>query len=150
MNIAAIGWLIVLVICLLVEASTVTIVSLWFAAGALVAMITALLGLELWLQVAIFAVVSIALLLCLRPVLKRYFVPKIIPTNKDALIGTPGVVTVTIDNIAAQGKIKLGAMEWTARSSTGEIIEEGTLVMVDKIEGVKAFVTPAPVTSNLF
>ena len=58
-----------------------------------------------------------------------------------AVIGSRGYVTADIDNVSAVGKVKLGAMEWTARSTTGEKIPAGTLVQVDKIEGVKVFVT---------
>lgn len=149
MNPFAVIWLVALVVFLLIEASTVTVVSLWFAAGSLVAMIAALLGLEFWLQAVVFAVVSIALLLCLRPVLRRYFTPKLVRTNADSLIGTQGMITAAVDNIAATGKVKLGAMEWSARSTDGQPIPEGTLVTVDKIEGAKVLVTPAPVSSEI-
>lgn len=144
MNWAAIFWLVLLVLFIMAEASTVTVVSLWFAVGALTALLASMLGAQLWLQVVLFFTVSIILLLCLRPITKRYFTPKLTRTNVDAVIGTQGIVTVSVDNVAAQGKIKLGAMEWTARSSSGEKIDAGTLVRVDKIEGVKVFVTPVP------
>ena len=135
-------WLILMIVFLMVESQTVTMVSLWFGAGALAALITALCGGELWLQIVIFFAVSIVLLASLRPLTKKYFTPKITKTNVDSIIGFQGLVTAAIDNIAAQGQVKLGAMEWTARSTSGEPIEVGTLVKVDKIEGVKAFVTP--------
>jgi len=125
------------------------VVSIWFAAGALVAMIASLLGAQLWLQITLFIAVSAILLLSLRPLLKKFFNPRLTRTNVDAVIGTVGIVTADIDNIAAQGSIKLGAMEWTARSSSGEIIKAGTRVTVDKIEGVKAFVTPVPVEASV-
>lgn len=146
---AAIVWLILLVVFIALEAGTVTITSIWFAAGALVAMIAALLGAQLWLQIVLFLAVSSALLLSLRPLTRKYFTPRLVRTNVDAVIGTVGIVTADIDNIASQGKIKLGAMEWTARSSSGEIIKAGTRVQVDKIEGVKAFVTPVPVETTV-
>ena len=78
----------------------------------------------------------------LRPLARKYFTPKITRTNVDGVLGTTGLVTVPIDNISAAGQVKLGAMEWTARSTSGQPIEAGTLVKVDKIEGVKAFVSP--------
>lgn len=146
---AAIIWLILLVVFISMEAATVTVVSIWFAAGALVAMIANLLGAQLWLQITLFIAVSVILLLSLRPLLKKYFTPRLTRTNVDAVIGKVGIVTADIDNIAAQGRIKLGAMEWTARSSSGEKIPAGTRVAVDKIEGVKAFVTPVPVETNV-
>lgn len=146
---AAIIWLILLVVFISMEAATVTVVSIWFAAGALVAMIANLLGAQLWLQITLFIAISVILLLSLRPLLKKYFTPRLARTNVDAVIGKVGIVTADIDNIAAQGRIKLGAMEWTARSSSGEKITAGTRVAVDKIEGVKAFVTPVPVETNV-
>lgn len=138
-------WLALTVAFLLLEASTVTLVSLWFAAGALVALIVAATGGSVGLQVGAFLVVSAALLACLRPVVRKHFTPKLSKTNVDAIIGSRGYVTSDIDNINATGNVKLGAMEWTARSTSGALIPRGTLVQVDRIEGVKAYVTAVPV-----
>ena len=124
------------------EASTVSMVSSWFAIGSLGAMLVSLFGGELWLQVVVFIAVSAVLLISLRPLAKKFITPKIVKTNVDAIIGTQGVVLEDVDNIAAKGRVKLGAMEWSARSSSGELIAEGTLVTVDRVEGVKVFVTP--------
>ena len=135
-------WLVLMVVFLIAEAQSVTMVSLWFAAGALGALIAELCGAELWLQIVIFFAVSVALLASLRPIARKYFTPRIVKTNVDSVIGQTCLVTADIDNITAQGKVKLGAMEWSARSTSGEAIKAGTLVKVDKIEGVKAFVTP--------
>lgn len=149
MNWFALVWLVLLVIFIMAEASTVTVVSLWFAVGALSAMVAALLGAELWLQATLFAVVSVILLCSLRPIVRKYFTPKLTKTNVDALVGTTGRVTEKIDNTLSQGRVKLGAMEWSARSTAGETVEEGTLVRVDRIEGVKVFVTTADVTAQV-
>ena len=142
MNEYAIFWLILSVIFLIVEASTVGIVSAWFAAGALCAMGAALLEWELWIQIAVFAVVSVLLLLSLRPILRKYFTPRLTRTNVDAVIGTQGLVMETVDNLEGTGRIKLGGMEWSARSTNGQKLPVGTLAKVDKIEGVKVFLTP--------
>lgn len=149
MNWAAILWLTLMVVFLVVEASTVTLVSLWFAAGALAAMVSAMLGGAVWLQALVFLAVSTVLLTALRPLVRRYVTPKLTRTNVDSIIGTAGPVTVAIDNMAASGQVKLGAMVWTARSSSGDPIPEGTLVRVDKIEGVKVFVSPEEVPANV-
>ena len=135
-------WLVLIVVFLMAEASTVTLISLWFAAGALVAMIASLLGAQFWLQGVLFLVVACFLLACLRPLVRKYIKPRITKTNVDAVIGAKGYVTAAVDNLSATGKVKLNGMEWTARSTSGERIAEGTLVKVDRIEGVKAFVTP--------
>ena len=149
MNWAAICWLAFLVVFLVVEAATVTMVSLWFAAGSVAALIVSLLGGALWLQITLFLVVSAITLALLRPLVRKHITPKLTPTNVDAVIGSAGLVTVAIDNVAASGQVKLGAMVWTARSTSGDPIPEGELVRVDKIEGVKVFVSPAEVPANV-
>lgn len=140
-------WLGLLIAFLVVEGATVAMVSLWFAAGSLAALIASMLGAPGWVQIALFVAVSVALLLALRPWARRYADAKKTPTNVDAVIGTQGYVTAAVDNLAAQGQVKLGGMTWTARSSSGDPIPEGTRIRVDRIEGVKVFVTPVPNTT---
>lgn len=142
-------WLGLAVLFLIAEAATVTAVSLWFAGGSLAALIVALLGGSLGLQVGTALAVSAILLALLRPVVKKHFTPKLHRTNIDAVIGAQGYVTADIDNMAATGTVKLGAMEWTARSADGKPIPKGTLVQVDRIEGVKAFVFPVEVAAEV-
>ena len=149
MDLVAILWLVLLVVFLIVEASTVTIVSLWFAAGALTALIASLLGAALWLQVLLFLAVSAGLLIALRPLVRKFIHPKLTATNVDSVIGSVGLVTASVENVSAAGQVKLNGMEWTARSTTGEPIPTGTLVKVDRIEGVKVFVTPVEVPANV-
>ena len=149
MNWAAILWLLLMVVFLAAEASTVTLISLWFAAGSLCAMIVCLLGGVLWLQLTVFLAVSAVLLTALRPLVRKYITPKLTATNVDSVIGSTGLVSVAIDNVTASGQVKLGAMEWTARSTDGSPIPEGTRVRVDKIEGVKIFVTPVEIPAKV-
>ena len=142
MDLYEIIWFCLMVVFLIVEAACpIHLVSIWFAAGSLTAMVVSFLGGPLWLQIATFLAVSCLLLALLWPFIKKFLRPKLEKTNVDAVIGTKGVVTVTIDNTAAAGQIKLGAMEWTARSTSGAVIEKGAVVRVDRIEGVKAFVS---------
>lgn len=149
MNWAAIFWLVLMVVFLIAEASTVTLVSLWFAAGALAAMAVSLLSGALWLQITVFLAASVILLTALRPFVRKVITPMLTATNIDSVIGSCGLVTAPIDNIAASGQVKLGAMVWTARSSGGEVIPEGTKIRVDKIEGVKVFVSPVKESANV-
>lgn len=128
---------------LVLEGCTVAMVSLWFAFGAAAALILGLLGAAFWLQAAAFLVVSGALLALLRPMLRKY--AKTTKTNVDSIPGSQGLVTESIDNVAYQGQVKLGAMTWTARSSSGAPISAGTQVVVDRVEGVKVFVSPVKV-----
>ena len=142
-------WLGLMVLFLVIEAATVTMVSLWFAGGALAALAVAALDGSFAVQIIAFALVSTVMLALLRPMARKHFTPKLTKTNVDSVIGTEGYVTSDIDNVAATGTVKLGAMEWTARSATGEKISTGTLVKVEKIEGVKAFVTPVEVPAEV-
>ena len=138
-------WLAALLVFLAVESVTVSLVSIWFAFGSLAALIVALLGGKLWLQILLFLVVAIATLASLRPMVRKHLKPHLVKTNVDAVVGTKGYVTAEIDNLTATGQVKLGGMEWSARATTGEKIPAGTLVKVDKIEGVKAYVSPVKV-----
>ena len=147
MNWAAISWLAAMVVFLIVEAACpIHLVSIWFAAGALVATIISLLDGAIWLQVLAFCLVSGALLAALWPFIRKFLNPHLSKTNVDSVIGSHGVVTAEIDNLNAVGQVKLGGMEWSARSTSGENIPAGTHIRVDRIEGVKAFVSPAEVT----
>ena len=139
---AKIIWILLLIAFVWIEAETVSLVSLWFAFGAVAALIAELCGGGIDLQILLFVVVSAGTLLLLRPVTRRFFTPKLEKTNIDALIGATGVVTMNIKEDLSQGQVKLGGMEWTARSTSGEERPAGTKVFVDKIEGVKVFVTP--------
>ena len=136
MNWAAIIWLILMIVFILMETTTVMLVSVWFAAGALVALILSLFSLPLPVQVIAFAVVSCGLLALLRPMVQKFLKPKIVKTNVDSVIGSTGPVTVAIENN-------------TARSTTGNPIPEGTLVRVDRVEGVKVYVSTVEVSAKV-
>ena len=138
-------WFALVVVFILAEAASVGMTSVWFALGALVAMVSGLLGAKLWLQIVLFVVVSGASLALLRPIAKKHFNAKVTRTNVDALAGKTCLVTAAIDNMQSAGQVKLGDVEWTARSSTEEPIPVGTQVRIDRVEGVKVFVTPVMV-----
>lgn len=152
MNWYATVWMVLMVGFLIAEgACPFHLVSIWFAIGALVAGIVAMLGGQLWLQITLFVVISCGLLASMLPLVKKFIKPNIVKTNVDSVIGTEGYVTEAIDNIAATGQVKLGGMYWTARSENGKNIEAGKLVKVERIEGVKVFVSPvnAEVTEEI-
>ena len=150
MNWAACIWAVLAVIFLIVEAACpIHLVSIWFVAGSLVALVASVLGWAPWLQVTLFVLVSGALLATLWPLVRKHLNPKVEKTNVDAVIGATGLVTVAIDNLTATGQVKLGSMEWSARSTTGKVIPVGTVVRVDRIEGVKTFVSPAEVPAKV-
>ena len=141
MNWAAILWFILIVFFLWMESATVSLVSIWFACGSLAAMIAALFGGQIWLQLILFVAVSVLLLASLRTVVKKFISPKLVKTNVDAVIGSTGIVVEPIDNIHGIGRVKLGGMEWSARSTENVVIPEQALVTADRVEGVKVFVT---------
>ena len=136
-------WLALFVVFLIVEAGTVALVSIWFALGALAALAACVLGAEMWLQITVFLVVSLVLLAVLwKRVRNKLTTTK---TNVDSVIGAEGYVTEAIDNLSYTGRVKLGGITWAARSTSGEPLAEGSLVRVDRVEGVKVFVSPAEV-----
>lgn len=150
MDLVALIWLGLVVVFLVVEAACpLHLVSIWFAVGSLIALAVWFLGGPVWLQITLFLLVSCALLAALWPLTKKYLKPQLTATNVDSVIGSTGLVTAAIDNMAACGQVKLGAMEWTARSTSGQTIPEGTLIRVDRIEGVKVFVSLAEETAKV-
>ena len=140
MNAYAYLWLGIMILFAIMEASTASLVSLWFVGGALVSFLAAMLGAPIWLQVTLFVVVSAGLLACLRPLVKKFVQPKTERTNFDRIVGKAAPVTEAVDNLAATGAIKIDGKEWSARSEDGAPIEAGAIVTVVKIEGVKAIV----------
>lgn len=135
-------WLALMVVFLLIEAASVSLVSIWFAVGSLGALVAHVLNAPLWVEILVFLALSGTLLACLRPFVRKYIQPKVTSTNTDAIIGSAGYVTEDIDNLSARGQVKLGGMFWSARSTSGELIHKDTKITVDKIEGVKVFVSP--------
>lgn len=143
MNWEAIFWLIAMVVFMIAEGITVSLVSIWFALGALAALVVSLVGGNLMLQVILFLSISIILLASLRSLVRKYINPRLIHTNVDSVIGSTGVVTIPVNNVAALGRVTIGGMDWSARSSTGEPLPEGAQIRVDRVEGVKLFVSLA-------
>ena len=142
MNWEAIFWLIAMVVFAAAEAMTVSLVSIWFAVGSLGAIIVALLGGGLAFQVTVFLALAVALLLSLRGIVRKHFTPRVTRTNVDSVIGATGVVLTPVNNIAALGQVRVNGVEWSARSTDNSHINAGTMVRVDRIEGVKVFVSP--------
>ena len=139
---AVVGWLAALVVFAAVEAATVNLVSIWFAGGALAALITAGLGAPVWLQVVLFLVVSGVLLALVAPWARKASRVHPVPTNADRHIGRTALVTEEINNLRETGAIRMDGVIWTARSESGQVIPEGTTITVRRIAGVKAFVEP--------
>ena len=134
-------WLGAMIALLIVEALAPGLVSIWFALGALAAMISSMLGAPLWLQLVWFFLVSVVSLLLTRPLAKKYVNGRAVPTNADMAIGKDCVVTETIDNVRGTGAVSVGGKIWTARMASPEgRAEKGTVLCAVRIEGVKLIV----------
>ena len=134
-------WLVAMIVLLIIEGIVPGLVSIWFAIGAFAAMISAILGAPLWLQVLWFFAVSILTLCLTRPFAKKYVNSRATPTNADMLIGKECVVTEAIDNVLGTGAVTVGGKVWTARTEEPDgKAETGKIMTVVKIEGVKLIV----------
>jgi membrane protein implicated in regulation of membrane protease activity len=137
----ALVWLIAMIVLLIIEAAIPGLVSIWFAIGALAALISALFKAPLWLQIVWFLVVSIATLCLTRPLAQKYVNSRVQPTNSDALIGKDCLVTEDINNLEGTGAVKIEGKIWTARAENeDEHYVAGEVVKAVRIEGVKLIV----------
>ena len=135
-------WLIVFAVMLVIEIITQGLTTIWFAGGALAALLSAFITDNIVIQAVIFVAVSIVLLVFTRPVAVKYFNKKVTPTNVEEIPGKTGIVTEEIDNHLEKGTVKLNGLEWTARKADpqAENIPVGAEVRVVKVEGVKLLV----------
>lgn len=131
-------WLGVTIAAIVSEAATLALVAVWFIPSALVSLVISLFRLPVWLQAAVFLAMSLALMIFLKPFMKKVLKVRYSPTNADTVIGKTGTVIEKIDNIAATGAVKADGKVWTARSDDDSVtIDEGSLVRAVAIEGVK-------------
>ena len=139
---ASVFWLVAMIVLLVVEAAVPGLISIWFALGALAALISALFHAAFWLQVVWFIVVSVLALILTRPLVRKYVNNRTTPTNADMVIGKDAIVTERIDNLRARGAVLLDGKTWTARmDDEAQNAETGETVRVLRIEGVKLIVT---------
>ncbi len=136
-------WLVLLIVAIVVEVLTMGLTTIWFAGGALVAILATLLNAPIWLQVILFMAVSLLLLFFTRPVAVKYFNKDRVKTNVESMVGRQAVVTGEIDNIQGIGQVTLGGQEWSARSADDTMrIPLGSVVDVVSVSGVKLIVKP--------
>lgn len=128
-------WLVIAVVLGIFEAATVALVSIWFAIGAVAAMVPAYFNAPFWVQILVFILVSALCFVFTRPFFKKIIRVNKQPTNADRLVGQEGVATDDIENIECRGKVFISGLTWSARSETGELIPQGAVVTVKKIEG---------------
>lgn len=133
-------WIAAIVLFGLAEAATAGLVSIWFVAGSVAALVCCSLGGALGLQLVLFVVVSLGTLIATRPLARRMLDRTLTPTNADRVLSDAAKVTERIDNENSTGAVYADGKTWTARSANGDVIEKGTMVQVVKMEGVKLFV----------
>ena len=135
------AWLMALITFVVIEIATMGLTTIWFAGGALIALLLALVEVSVYVQIAVFLVISIVLLVCTRPLAVKFFNQKREKTNVDSVIGKQAIVVTEIDNLKEEGKVILNGMEWTARAYVeGLIIPAGAVVEVRGVQGVKLIV----------
>jgi membrane protein implicated in regulation of membrane protease activity len=144
MPVTVVLWVILAAALILVESATTQLVGIWFAAGAVIAIIPALLGAAFWIQLLVCLLASIAFLIWIRPIVKTKISVKKLPTNADMVVGKTGLVLEEIDNIKGTGRVSAMGLTWTARTEEEQHIPADTQVLVARIEGVKLIVSPLP------
>ncbi len=135
-------WLILMLVFIVVEATSAALISIWFAAGSLAAMVIAALGLPVWLQILVFIAVSGIVLLMAKPLISRHINQKAEKTNADRVIDAVGLVKTDINPIASAGQVEVMGQLWSARSVNQLPIPAGSQVRVVAIEGAKLLVEP--------
>ena len=134
-------WLVAVIIFLGVELSTVTLTSIWFAAGALAAMLVAMFNGHIVVQIIAFLIVAFGLLYATKPWSKKFIDTKKENTNADRAIGQEVRVIERVSNLDQTGRVFVNGLDWTARTEDDNItIEQGELVRVLRIAGVKLIV----------
>ncbi len=141
MDMVLIFWMVILILCIVIEVLTLGLTTIWFAAGALVAIFAALLYAPIFVQVILFLLVSLTLLFFTRPIAVKYFNRDRVKTNVESMVGRQAIVTGEIDNVQATGQVTVSGQEWSARSWDDKVrIPTGAVVVVVAISGVKLIV----------
>lgn len=136
-------WLVLVIAAAVIEGATTQLVSVWFAVGALAALVASLITDSVIIQLVVFIVVTVAALIATRPLAKKITKFHKTKTNSDRNIGQTAVVVSEINNTLGSGQVTVDGKIWTARSLDGNIIPKDSRVIVEKIEGVKLIVSPS-------
>lgn len=138
---ATIVWLLIVAIMLIIEIFTMGLTTIWFSFGAVVAAVASGFSAPLWLQIVLFCVVSVGVMILVRPYAIKIQNKNQVKTNIDEYIGQEAVVIAEINNQMGTGKVRYRGIEWTARSTTDEIIPVDEVVVIEQVSGVKLMVT---------
>jgi membrane protein implicated in regulation of membrane protease activity len=130
-------WFVIFILLLLIELFTVNLVTIWFAIGALASIVSTYFTDNVIIQIVVFLVVSILMLIILKPLTKRFKIKHVVATNLDRVIGMEAIVTEEISKNKV-GEVRVDGKKWSAVSN--ETLPKDTIVKVQKIEGVKLIV----------
>ena len=132
-------WAAILVVAIIVEMQTADMVTIWFMPSALISMILAMLKVDIWLQCALFVVLTTVMLILSKTIFRSVFQKKAPErTNADALIGQKAIILEPINNKQGQGSAKLNGLVWSARAENeSDVFVPGDIVIVKAISGVK-------------
>lgn len=139
-QIMTIVWIVFIVATVIIELETTDLVTVWFTLGAVGALIAAICGAELWLQIVLFVGIGILALICTRPLAKRMQQKEIIRTNSDKIVGEYGIVTKKIVPNEI-GEIKIESRYWRAISKSNDTFEVDEKVLIEAITGSKVIVS---------
>ena len=134
-------WLAALIVFLVIEIITLGLTTIWFAGGALVATILAVLGTSVWVQIIVFIIVSCVLLIFTRPIAVKYFNRDRVRTNVESMVGREAIVVSEVDNLQGIGRVTVGGQEWAARNvDESTPLKVGTVGIVRAVDGVKLII----------
>lgn len=135
------GWLILFIVLLVIEIFTMGLTTIWFAGGALAALLMAVIGFGLLVQAVVFLAVSVILLVMTRPIAVKYFNTERQKTNAESLIGLQAVVLQDVDTLHASGLVEVNGQEWSAKTDEADgYIPKDSIVSIEGIQGVKLIV----------
>lgn len=141
MELSAIIWLVMVVLLLAMEAATVGLTTIWFAAGGLIAALAAYLGAGIVVQLLLFFIISLVLLIFTRPIALRLMNKGVEKTNINSMVGKKAIVTEKINNLHETGKVRIQDVDWLARNvAEDEEILSDNIVVVREVHGVTLYV----------
>lgn len=137
---SSIIWLVILAIMIVMEIVSLGLTTIWFGIGAIGAAVVAWMGYGIWVQLFVFAVLSVIAMAVFRPIAVTYLNRDKEKTNIEDVVGKTVVVTKEINNEQGSGEVRLNGIEWTARSRDGRVIPAEDKVTIVSVEGVKLIV----------
>lgn len=133
-------WLILVAVMLVIEIFTLGLTTIWFSLGAVAAAIAAGVDAPLWIQILLFSVVSVVIMILVRPFAMKVMDKNRTKTNIEDVVGGQAEVIEEIDNLKERGRVRFRGVEWMARSLDGDGIAAGEVVTIEAVSGVKLLV----------